>query len=251
MTRTEYTDRVLSVMRHPDSRERETIRAELDAHMEDHICALLDMDYPEELAEERTLALMGDPEEVGRAMDKEYAPVFWDAVWGLSRVLLVVLVLWALTGFGILFHAADYLEACFSPNRRSDTEFVAAATEETGYRTMVGNDIVKVYQVAVGELPVYNEETGEKEPVPAVEVLTCAYDRVPFGIVSGSLFGCMTLENQQGQQTDTWGGGTGSYGAAYKKYYLPIDPGDDHVTLRYDRFGERVVLEIPLPEVTA
>lgn len=249
MTRTEYTDRVLAVMRFPDSQEREAIRAELDAHMEDHVCALLELDYPEELAEERTLALMGDPEEVGRELDKQYAPVFWDAVWGLSRVLLVVLVLWALTGFGILFNAVDYLEACFSPDRGSDAEFVAAVTEETSYRTTVGNDIVKVYQVAVGELPVYNEETREKEPVPAVEVLACAYDRVPFGIVSGSLFSHMTAENQSGEQTDTWGGGTGGYGAAYKKYYLPIDPGDDHVTLRYDHFGERVALEIPLPEV--
>lgn len=251
MTRTEYTDRVLSVMRHPDRQEREAIRVELDAHMEDHICALVDLDYPPELAEERTLALMGDPEEVGRELDRQYAPAVWDAVWGLSRVLLCGLVLWALLGFGALFHAADYLEACFSPDRRSDVEFVAAVTEETSYRTTVGNDIVKVYQVAVGELPVYNEETGQKEPVPAAEVLACAYDRVPFGIVSGSLFTYMTLENQQGEQTDTWGGGTGSCGAAYKKYYIPIDPDDDHVTLRYDRFGECVALEIPLPEVTA
>ena len=70
MTRNEYVDRVLSVMRHVTAKEREAIRAELDAHIEDHICDLLDLDYDEALAEERTMALRGDPEEVGRELDK-------------------------------------------------------------------------------------------------------------------------------------------------------------------------------------
>ena len=66
MTRSEYVERVLSVMKHVTGEEREAIRAEIDAHIEDHICGLLELDYPEDLAEERTMALMGDPEEVGR-----------------------------------------------------------------------------------------------------------------------------------------------------------------------------------------
>ena len=77
MTRSEYVERVLSVMRHVTPSEREAIRAEIDAHIEDHICDLLELDYDEALAEERTMALMGDPEEVGRELDKQYTNSFW------------------------------------------------------------------------------------------------------------------------------------------------------------------------------
>lgn len=72
MTRREYTDTVLSALRRVTEDERRAIRAEIDAHMEDHICALLDLGYDEPLAEERTVALMGDPKEVGRELNKQY-----------------------------------------------------------------------------------------------------------------------------------------------------------------------------------
>ena len=40
MNRKEYTDAVLTALRHVTDRERLAIRAELDAHIEDHIAAL-------------------------------------------------------------------------------------------------------------------------------------------------------------------------------------------------------------------
>ena len=76
MTRREYTDRVVACLRGPTKEELEAIRAELDAHIEDHICDLLDLGYDEALAEERTMMWMGDPEEVGRELDKQY-PMRW------------------------------------------------------------------------------------------------------------------------------------------------------------------------------
>lgn len=102
MTRGSTRDTVLSALRRVTEDERRAIRAEIDAHMEDHICALLDLGYDEPLAEERTVALMGDPKEVGRELNKQYTG------WGfvlLSRAavaLTVVLCIQALLGLGIL-----------------------------------------------------------------------------------------------------------------------------------------------------
>ena len=251
MTRTEYVDRALSVMRNVTSQEREAIRAELDAHIEDHICGLLELDYPEDLAEERTMALMGDPEEVGRELDRHYKPALLDLLEPAAVLLAVVMGFQALLGVGILFHAVDAMEARFAPQRKSAEDYRAAATEETDYRVSVGNDIVKVYQVAVGEkVFAYYAYDEIAEQGLAAEVMVCAYDRIPFGIVSGEVLSRMKAADQRGTELERWGGSTGSWGAVYERFYIPIEPGDTHVTLSYDRYGESVELKLPLPEVT-
>lgn len=92
MTREEYTDQVLAALRRVTTAERESIRAEIDAHMEDHICALLDLGYEPELAEERTMTFMGDPVEVGRELDRQY-PLRWLVLCRTAMVLTLLLVL--------------------------------------------------------------------------------------------------------------------------------------------------------------
>ena len=249
MTRTEYVERVLSVMRHVTSSEREAIRAEIAAHIEDHICDLLELDYDEALAEERTMARMGDPEEVGRELDKQYTNSFWIWLEGVAKILLVPMVLVSLIGVGSLFHAANHLEARFAPEGYR-TDFPAEITEEVDLRVPVGNDILRVYQVALGEQSHYNYDLEKREMLPTVQVSVCAYDRIPFGIVSGDLFTYLKVSDQRGNESDNWGGGSGSWGAEYSRYYIPVEPGDTYVTLSYDRFGESVTLKVPLPEVT-
>ena len=59
MNRTEYTETLLSQLRRVTPKEREAIRQEIDGHIEDHICALPELGYDRELAEERTMARMG------------------------------------------------------------------------------------------------------------------------------------------------------------------------------------------------
>ena len=76
MDRKTYIETVLSALRHVTRREREAIRAEIDGHIEDHMADLLELDYPPELAEERTLSAIGDPAEVGRELNKQY-PLRW------------------------------------------------------------------------------------------------------------------------------------------------------------------------------
>lgn len=96
MTRWEYTDRVLSGLRRLTGPEREAVRAELDAHIEDHICDLLDLGYDEELAEERTMQRMGDPAEVSRELNKQY-PLRWVLLKWATMAVTAALALMLLT----------------------------------------------------------------------------------------------------------------------------------------------------------
>ncbi|MBE6961449.1 MAG: hypothetical protein E7445_03235 [Ruminococcaceae bacterium] len=71
------------------------IREELEQHIEDRCLALEALNYPPELAAERTLAAMGDPVAVGKALNKEHS-LWLGRLWIASVVamaLMVVLVL--------------------------------------------------------------------------------------------------------------------------------------------------------------
>ena len=249
MTRSEYVERVLSVMRYATPSEREAIRAEIDAHIEDHICDLMELDYDEALAEERTMARMGDPEEVGRELDKQYTNAFWLWLEGAARILLALSILVALTGFGVLFHFRDSMVARIAPDWKLSPDYHAAIQEETDYRMRIGNDIVRVFYVSIMERRMSNAENTGVERRTVAEVLVCTYDRIPGGIVSGDLLLRMKVADQRGIEIDDWGRSSGSWGAAYERFFIPIEPGDTYVTLSYDRFGESVTLKVPLPEV--
>ena len=75
--------------------DRSGIARELAAHYEDHVRDLERLGYDRPLAEERSLRAMGDPEEVGRAMDKAHKPLLgW--LWEVSRGILLLAVIAAL-----------------------------------------------------------------------------------------------------------------------------------------------------------
>ena len=239
MTRTEYTERVLSVLRRVTPEERESIRRELDAHMEDHICDLLELGYDEALAEERTMARMGDPEEVGRELDKQY-PLCWLILGRIAVGITMAVCVMAFLGFGILSNLWWSLEARFFVDEIDRGSYVAERTADPDIRVPVGNDILRVYRVSVGTM------NGE----PVAEVAMCVYDRIPGGIASEDVLNYGELKDQRNSPPDRLmgGGGKSNYGADYSNDYIRIQPGDTHVTWVYDRFGESVSVEIPLPK---
>lgn len=240
MTRKEYTDTVLAALRRVTEDERRAIRAEIDAHMEDHICALLDLGYDEPLAEERTLALMGDPKEVGRELNKQYTGWAFVLLSRAAVLLTIVLCIQMVLGLGIFGNLFYSFQARILP-QETDWECTVAAEEAVNFRVSVGNDVLRVSRIAVG--------TREGELVAGVAL--CVYDRIPGGVVSERLLPNLRLEDQRGDVPEypLGGGGTGSWTAMYTVKYVPIQPEDTTVTLRYDRFGEEIAVEIPLPEV--
>ena len=103
---TDWRDQVTAQVRFwPD---RKSIARELTDHFQDHTRDLERLDYPWQLAEERALAAMGDPELVGKALDRVHKPwLGW--LWVASRAVLVltaVACLLSLPGTGDFFHMA-------------------------------------------------------------------------------------------------------------------------------------------------
>lgn len=72
--------------------DRKGIAKELRVHYDDHVRDLLRLGRPQELAEERALASMGNAQEVGRALDRVHKPwLGW--LWEASRALVLLLAI--------------------------------------------------------------------------------------------------------------------------------------------------------------
>ena len=240
MTREEYTKIVLAQLRRVTEDERRAIRAELDAHMEDHMEALAELGCDGAEAEERTLARMGDPAEVGRELSKVYTGWGWVLLSRLAVLLTVVLCIQAVLGIGILSNLLWSIQARTVPDE-IHSDYSAEATVRPDIRIPIGNDVLRVYRVSL----------VERGDGPAAEVAMVAYDRIPGGVVSGQLLHNVELADQRGNNPGLAGPGSrgkGNFGAEYSLDYLLIERGDTFITLRYDRLGETVAVEIPLPE---
>lgn len=240
MTKREYTELVLSALRHVTRREREAIRAEIDGHIEDHMADLLELDYPPELAEERTLSAMGDPAEVGRELNRQY-PLRWLVVGRMAMVLTIVAVLVMGSGIlGFLSNTGDNLRARFCPEKLAAVEYQSDsldAVAELDLRARLEDVAVRVYQVGL-------EHTSGGGM--AYVALSCWNDN-PF-VEPPELINTFGTYDELEVRGSTCGllpdGGTGWKWAFI--YEVPVNEGDT-VEITYERWGQSFHFSVPLP----
>ena len=80
--------------------EAPSIRQELSDHIQDHMDALLSGGRDREEAEEAAVAAMGDPEELGRALDALHSPWPWRLYHTIRAAAIALLVLALCLGLG-------------------------------------------------------------------------------------------------------------------------------------------------------
>ena len=234
MTRQAYTEQVLANLRRVTQREREAIGAELDAHIEDHICGLLDLGYSPELAEERTMALMGDPAEVGRELNKQY-PLGWLLLGRAAAVLLAVLCLLAVSHAGDMLHLARRNLTARTTPWEMDSSWDDETCRRIEIRVPVGTDILYFYG------------WGTEEDFPTLYWVR--YDQSLFGVQGeGADDGTVTYWDQRGEQHLTGGGGCVMWGVSWGREILEVPPEDTYITVQVDRLGEHQEIRIPLVE---
>ena len=238
MERQEYTSRVLACLRRLTPAEKQDVLAELDAHMEDHICALLELGYDEALAEERTMAAMGDPEEVGREMDKAY-PLRWLIVEKATKTLAVVL------GCLLVFNLATFHSVWGSIRARMDPNAWEEEIDvELDVRMEVGDDVLYIYGTGMDEDNRF-------------QIFYCWYDKNPLGYIvdneSVDFYDC------RGEKIRGGGGWSANARTAFHEWRtnqphegFPFEDtgeilsGDTYVTAVVERHGVRYEAVVPL-----
>ena len=114
-------------------------------------------------------------------------------------------------------------------------------TETPGTRIPIGDDIVRIDAVSCS--------------TQRAEVQLTAFDRIPGGVVYARLLHTLRLENERGEGIDEWEdcdypscvSSSGTLYVCIASHRVNIEPDDTYIRLIYDRLGEHVEVEIPLP----
>ena len=246
MDRKEYCDRVLAQVGRLTTDEANDLRNELAGHIEDHAEALVGHGYTEEDAAARAVALMGDPEETGRALREQYRH-FWLVI--VQRIAIFVTIVACVQGFFMLPMLSGVYESLrerVSPTVNSISWEELDGAADLHERIPIGDDIVQLNRIE------YGVRDGERQAVLWVS----SYDRIPGRKVYERLFETMSLQNERGKTvydrdgvrySSCWGS-SGSLYVHYGQHTVPLEEGDTYVTFVYDRFGERIETRIELPE---
>lgn len=235
-----YCSRVLSESGRLTRREADGLRAELSGHIEDHAEALTAHGYEGGAAYERAVTLMGDPEETGRALRAQYGGWWLVVVQRAARVLTAVLCVMIA---GLIVKSSGLYGAIrdrITVQKPSDG-WEIWDTEAPGTRIPIGDDIVRIDTVSCS--------------TQRAEVQLTGFDRIPGGVVYARLLQTLRLENERGEALfegedypyPSCVSGSGTLWVHTARHYVDIEPDDTYITLIYDRLGEHVEVEIPLP----
>ena len=241
MNRNEYCDRVLAQVGRLTSDEANDLRNELAGHIEDHAEALVEHGYTEEDAAARAVELMGDPEETGRALREQYRHFWLVIVQRIARILTAVLCVMIA---GLIVKSSGLYGAIrdrITVQKPSDG-WERWDTETPGTRIPIGDDIVRIDAVSCS--------------TQRAEVQLTAFDRIPGGVVYARLLHTLRLENERGEAIyegledhdyPSFVSGSGTLYVCIASHRVNIEPDDTYIRLIYDRLGEHVEVEIPLP----
>ena len=241
MNRNEYCDRVLAQVGRLTADEANDLRNELAGHIEDHAEALVEHGYTEDAAYGRAVALMGDPEETGRALCAQYGGWWLVIVQRAARILTAVLCVMIA---GLIVKSSGLYGAIrdrITVQKPSDG-WEIWDTETPGTRIPIGDDIVRIDAVSCS--------------TQRAEVQLTGFDRIPGGVVYARLLHTLRLENERGEAIyegledhdyPSCVSGSGTLYVRNASHRVNIEPDDTYIRLIYDRLGEHVKVEIPLP----
>lgn len=254
MTRENFYFQLQKALPRATDAEWEDIREELRAHLEDRAEALEETGLSPAEAEERALAAMGDPAEIGAALNAQLSP-FWLWAGRGAKAAVVCLALVFLLAGGVRDELKSWPEIADNLRVRTGTMDPGNAWPEELYRWQsgaemtVGEDRVRLDLVSltpcyfrpgayIGHLVLYTYHENPLEK-PAKEIL---YQLT-----------VMTESGESEGEDRNWNrdhGGWGSRGYWRRYYDLVILPEDGWIEISYDHLGyhETIHWDIPWEE---
>lgn len=236
MEEKKFLDEVLGHIPRATWREKREIRAELAGHLEDHALDLEERGCSTEEAREQAVAAMGDPGEIGEALNAQLS-TFWLTVQAVAQgaiAILLVLILWQVDWRGQFWYIRDNWMA-----RHGEVAWATYYEEpylrwDSGQEMKVGDSIVRL------EGGVVNPYVSSEEKYWS-ELTLCTYREQVWKIARDEIFqhirvipegGEATEVNQPGDRSNS-GYSTGEYFA-----WIPADA--TYLDVVYDYFGEHV-----------
>lgn len=237
----EFCFAAAGAVRNATAQERNAIRQELREHLEDHAAALMEDGLSAEEAARAAVNAMGDPAEIGKAINQAY-PLRWRILSRFSLLCAIVLVcllylpMW--TAIGILYTTID------------DNLYARQMEPFTSYGIPLDLKATVKGQV----FRVWGMEYRIQNGAPAVELCCVTYNRLPWGSRSSQI----NLNNQTFSVYDENGtvlpflyGSTdrvSSVSSAYiaSDYIIPVEETTQKLILDYQRMGESFTLTIPI-----
>lgn len=233
-----YCDAVLRYVNHATYKEQIALRTELREHLEDHSEALAERGCPGEELAARTVAAMGDPETIGKALNAQFS-FGWLLLSRLALGLCLVLVVLLLSPLNdMVWRVTGNLQAQYAPMAAFDGSDELEGRlwhYDPGLTAKVLDTTVRVYDVA-----------GTEE---AIYVYFSQYADNPFQVPIPFLSAATIFPTKGG----------GFYGPFDSRIELPIDgyaEGDGRRILREDlltapdyirvEYGQEFFLTIPL-----
>jgi len=245
-----FCDEVCARVKHATPEERTDIARELTDHMTDHAEALQALGRSPEEAASAAVAAMGDPAELGEALNRQY-PLLWLVLSRAAAVLIVVLALQLLGCLYGFHYAAENLRARWFPASGSLSQQDDSAHTPVDYRFQgPGGDVIYIYALDIvdmesTELRELRAHSATPEGSRYALVSYCSYDRNPFGHSSQLLHGRLSLTNGRGDSRFRASGG-GNAGAKYESLLIPVEDGEPCLYLDYSGYGFELHGTIPL-----
>ena len=187
MDRNEYCERVLAQAGRLTGDEASELRDELSGHIEDHAEALIEHGYTEEDAAARAVALMGDPEETGKALRDQYGGWWLVVVRRIAVFITVVVCVQSVFTLPLLTGVYESVRERLRPTVSSVSWDKLDGAADLHERIPIEDDIVQLNRIE------YGVREGERQAVLWVS----AYDSLPGRKVYEHLIETMSLQSER------------------------------------------------------
>lgn len=235
-----FCDRVCSYIDHATDKEKRQIHKELSDHIEDHAQALIELGRSPEEAKAAAIVAMGDPEEIGREMNKQY-PYIWLLISRIAAVIAVILALLLIDPIAThLGHAKDNLTARYAP-----MELYGEFQNPIDYRVELPDtgDIAYFFSMDI------EENTDSRMGDYCAKIGLCIYDSNIFGRVtnhSNSFRFYMNVDEEHGDWLFTSGNGFKSSHVICSEHRVYISEGQETIYAKYQWRDDEIIIEIPI-----